>query len=194
MVEESKSEENYYFFKQDVVFKSEYGILFCSIIAILWFLFNTIILYLIKGSFSFLADGFNHTIFEPEYTLPLFLAGIIFQELIKSNLLRILAKVKYKQQIIGFSITSFMPYVHSKYPIQLKNYRTVILLSSLSVILLIFLCYCFDNYRFLLLTSLWLFFSGYDLFTIYLLRKFNKNLLVADHQQLPGAVIYDNPF
>lgn len=194
MVEDHKSVENNYFFKQDVVFKSENGILFCSIIAIIWFLLNTIVLYLIKGSFSFLADSFNHTVFEPEYTLPLFLAGIIFQELIKSTLLKVLAKVKFKQQIIGFSITSFMPYVHSKYPILLKNYRTVILLSSLSVLLFIFLSYSFDNNRFLLLTSFWLFFSGYDLYTVYLLRKFNKTFLVADHQELPGAVIYENPF
>lgn len=194
MVEDHKSVENNYFFKQDVVFKAENGILFCSIIALVWFLFNTIVLYLIKGSLSFLTDSFNHTVFEPENTLPLFLAGIIFQELIKSTLLRILAKVKFKQQIIGFSITSFMPYVHSKYPILLKNYRTVILLSSLSVLLFIILCYSFNYNRFLLLTTFWLFFSGYDLYTVYLLRKFNKNFLVADHQELPGAVIYDNPF
>lgn len=194
MIEYNKSEEDNYFFKQDVVFKSKNGILFCLFIAIIWFLINTIVLYLVKGSFSFLADSFNHTVFEPEYTLSIFLAGIIFQELIKSTLLKVIAKVKFKQQIIGFSITSFMPYVHSKHPILLKNYKTIILLSSLSVLLFIFLCYSYDNNRFLLLTSFWLFFSGYDLYTVYLLRKFNKTFLVADHQELPGAVIYNNPF
>lgn len=194
MLEENESIENHYFFKQEVVFKPESGILFCFSIAIIWLLFNTLILFFLKGSFNFLFKGFNQTFFELELTLPLFLAGIVLQESIKSLLLKVWANVKFNQQLIGFSISSFMPYVHSKYPILLKFYKGVILFSSISVMFSILLSYLFENYRFLFLTSFWMFFSGYDVYTIFLLREFKQNYLVADHPDKPGSIIYDNPF
>lgn len=194
MIEEKEKPENNYFFKKDIVFKSETGMMFCFFIAICWLIINSCALYFIKGSFDFLTNSFKLTFFELELTLPLFLAGIVFQEVTKSILLIILANVKIKQQLIGFSISSFMPYVHSKFPIHLKFYKRIILFSSFSVMLSIFLCYLFDSYRFLFLTSFWMFFSGYDIYTIFLLRKFKQNYLAADHPEKPGAVIYDNPF
>ncbi len=194
MNEEKEIIENEYFFKKEVTFGPEKGLFFCFIIALIWFLLNSAIIYFIKGSFYFINDGFKDSFLNVEFSLPVFILGILLQEIIKSLLLMILAKVPFRNQLKGFSWTSFMPYVHSKYPIPLNKYRYILIIPTVMLLIVAPLSYIFNHFSFLFISIVWLFFSGYDLYASYLLRKFPKNYLASDHQDLPGSVVYENPF
>jgi len=193
MITENSSESNY-FFKKEIVFTTFKGNIVSIILSFLWFLSNSFLLYFNYHSFSFISEGFKTVFFEVEYSLPIFLLGIFFQELIKSIMLKLIAKVNFSQQLIGFSFSSLMPYVHSKYPINIHHYRFILITSSLILLPTIFLSYFFQMYSFLYLSSFWLLFSGYDLYSVYLIRNYERSYVAADHPTLPGVVVYPNPF
>ena len=185
---------NNYFFKQEVVFSSLKGNAVSIALVIVWFLCNSLVLYFKIHSLTFISEGFKTSFLEVEYSLPLFFLGIFFQEMIKSLMLKFLAKVKFSQQLKGFSLTSFMPYVHSKYPINVQHYRLILITSSLILLPTILLTYFFQWYSFLYLSSFWLLFSGYDLYSAFLIKTFDSSFVAADHPDMPGVVIYHNPF
>lgn len=194
MIEDKEIIDIDYFFKKEVTFSQRKGLFFCFALALIWFLLNSVIIYFIKGSFYFISDGFKDSFLNIEFSLPIFILGILFQELIKSLLLIALAKVPFKSQLKGFSWTSFMPYIHSKYPIPLNKYRLILIIPTFVLLFLSIFSFMFYNFSFLFISIVWVFFSGYDIYASYILRKYPQNSLASDHQDSPGSVVYENPF
>lgn len=186
-------EESAYSQKKDVVFSTLKGNFFCFCMGIIWFILCWGLSVFIFGNYTMIIEGAKKTLFHVEFGLPVFIAGMIFQEVVKSLLLKFYANVPWNAQTAGFSISSFMPYVQSKYPIPVRKYILILLLPTFILLQIIWLAFIQNQGEWIILSTLWLFFSGYDILTALKLFKY-KSFLAADHPDLPGAVIYENPF
>jgi hypothetical protein len=186
-------ETSSYEFKKEYTFSRKEGIIFSFVFSLVWFLLNWLLNYFIYKSNSII-DVALGALFNLLYFLLIFFGGIIFQEIIKSLILRYYAGVNWAQQNIGFSATSLLPYVESKYPVSIKAYRLLLIIPSLVICQLIWLSYIYRHYEFILFTSLWLFFTGYDILSFFKIIKIKGNFLVASHPDKPGLIIYEDAF
>jgi len=186
-------ETSSYEFKKEYTFSRKEGITFSFVISLVWFLLNWLLNYFIYKSNSII-DVALGALFNLLCFLLIFFGGIIFQEIIKSLILRYYAGVNWAQQNIGFSATSLLPYVESKYPVSIKAYRFLLIIPSLVICQLIWLSYIYRYFEFILFTSLWLFFTGYDILSFFKIIKIKGNFLVASHPDKPGLIIYEDAF
>ncbi len=185
---------NSYIFKKEVTFSFNKGILLSFLLAVLWFFFHSILLLVLNKNLSFLTIATEKSIFNPIYSLTVLFIGIAIQELIKAFLLKIMAQVSFRQMKAGFSFSSFMPYLESKYPVPLLTYQLMLLIPGMVIIQAVWLSYIANMYEYIIITAFWIFFSGFDLITLIKIRKYPKHLLVSTHPELPGVFLYDNPF
>ncbi len=183
-----------YFFKKELIFSSQKGYLYSFFGAISWFCLHSLALRLIYHQWTFLKTAIEKSIFHVEFFIPVLFGGLILQEAIKSLILNRLAKVKWTAIKAGFSIHTLMPYVESKYPIKIGYYKLLLILPSFILLQVIWLAYCCNHSEWLVLSSIWLFFSGFDILTYIMLRNLSGNYLAATHEKLPGVTVYENPF
>lgn len=184
-----------YFFKRDITFSNSKGIAFSFLISLGWFIINSLIYFFNVHNLDFLIEGFNKSFLNIWFFIVVLVSGFFIQEILRSILLNIYANVPFNSQLFVFSINSFMPYVESKYPIPIKKYFDIYLITSICLLPLIFISYMFQKPEWIWITSTWIFFDGFNVYTLFLMYKhIDKNLLCANHPTLPGCVIYDNPF
>lgn len=187
-------QDNEYFFKTDVTFSIRKGLFYSVIASFLWMVIHFFILFIIHKHTSFIQLAFDRSIFFLEYFIIVFFAGIIVQELIKSVILFLKAKIKWNNLKAGFSMVSLMPYVMCKYPIPIKIYRLTLILPTIIIMQTIWLAYFFNLYEFIVINAFWLLFSMFEFITYFKIKNYQNEYLATTHTTLPGAVIYDNPF
>ena len=183
-----------YTFKKEVVFSFYKGMLISLLLALIWLLVHSAILYFYQKNFSFFIQAIKQSIFNPIFFILVIFAGIIVQEIIKALLLYAMAGVKFNRMKAGFSLTTFMPYVESNYPVTILTYRLLLFVPCLATIQLVWLSYIANLHEWLFITTVWIFFCSFDIITLVKLKNYNENMLVATHPDRPGVLLYDNPF
>lgn len=182
-------------FKIPVTFNYDTGILFSFFSTLLVAFFSLSIFYYIHKSFETIKICVSYIIDNSFIFILYVYAGIIAQEIIKSLILKLFAGVKFKEQKTGFNFSSLMPYVKSKYPVNIRSYLLLLIIPNVINVILLFLSVILNMALILILTFVWLFFSGYDILTLIKLRRFyNKRYLVNESDNLPGVFLYENPF
>ncbi len=179
--------------EREIVFSIYKGYLFSFILSGLWFLCCWLAIGFLFGNHEVILEGAKKTFFHVEFGLPVFIAGMIVRECLKSLVLKFYANIPWNAQNTGFSMSSLMPYVQSKYPIPARKYALTLLIPPFILIQIIWLSFIYQYGEWIILSTLWLFFSGFDILTAFKLYKY-KSFLAADHPDLPGAIIYENPF
>ncbi|MCX7862143.1 MAG: hypothetical protein N2449_04050 [Bacteroidales bacterium] len=193
-MQDNSIEHNDYFFKKELTFNLSKGIFFSLLLSIGWFFIQSLIIWIIKGNLSFLKIALQQSIFSLEYFLPIIFVGILLQEIIKSIILRFLAHVKWKEQRAGFSFLTLLPFIESRYPISIAIYKKLLIVPTIIIIQLIWLTYFYEQYHWLITTSFWIFFSGFDILSFIQIRQIKNNFLASTHYAKTGVIIYDNPF
>lgn len=105
-----------------------------------------------------------------------------------------MGKVKWTAMKAGFSIHTLLPYIESKYPIKIGVYRLCLIVPTFILLQLVWLAYGCGYYEWLVFSSIWLFFSGFDLLAYFKIHKLSVRYLAATHEKLPGIIVYENPF
>ncbi|MCX7954628.1 MAG: hypothetical protein N3A01_05495 [Bacteroidales bacterium] len=184
--------ENY---KTSITFHYDTGIIFSLIITLVYVLLSLFIYLLFFKTLHSFIKSISYIIENPVIFILFVYVGIICQEFVKSLLLRIVANVKFKEQKIGFNVNSLMPYVESKYPINIMAYFSLLVLPNILILVIFILALILNNTLLIILTYVWVFFSGYDILTLMKLKKYwKKNYLVSENSSMPGVNLYENPF
>jgi len=153
------------------------------------------------GIFGFIW-GFEHTwiiankfIFNVYITIPVIIIGIFVHELLHIIPLLIISKVEIKQLKAGINWYNFTPYIHCKHPVLLKEYRISTLTPALIMgIFPILISIAINNVYLLFFGLIFLVTSGSDIFSIWKTRKIKGSYFAADHHELAGCKIFENPF
>lgn len=183
-----------YFFKKDFTFILQKGYLFSFLLSVGWFGLHSLALRFIHHEWTFIESALDKSFFHIEFLLPVLFGGLILQEAIKSIILNMFGKVKWTAMKAGFSIHTLMPYIESKYPIPIGVYRWLLIVPTFLLLQFVWLSYCCSYSEWLVFTSIWLFFSGFDILAYFQIRRLSTHYLAATHDKLPGVIVYENPF
>ncbi len=186
--------DNEYFLKKEITFSLFKGILYSLFASIFWIILNFSILYAIHKQNYIIQKAFEDSVFIIEYFVLIFFSGIIIQELIKTIILITKAKVKLQHLKFGFSTSSLTPYIECKYPVPIKAYKYTLIIPTIVILQTIWLSYFFNLYEFIVYSTFWLFFSMFDIITFIMVKNYKKPYLATSHTELPGIILYDNPF
>ncbi len=190
----SNQSENDYFFKKEITFSHNIGLLYSFLASVGWITFHFAILYAINKHNFIIQNAFENSILKIEYFVLIFFLGLILQELIKSIIIIFKAKVKLQHLKFEFSMSSLTPSIECKYPISVKVYKYTLLLPVLIIIQIVWLSYFFSLYEFVVYSAFWIFFSMFDIISFILIRKCDNNYLATFHTSSLGVVLYENPF
>ncbi|MDH6304955.1 hypothetical protein M2459_001692 [Parabacteroides sp. PF5-5] len=143
--------------------------------------------------FYILNDGFEEaTVKYPTYwfIIAMFVA-IVIHELIHGICFALFVKNGFKSVHFGVKWKALTPYCHCTESLNANQYRITLLMPTIILgIIPTIIAYIINDYSTVLFGCVMIAAGTGDFFSIWLLRGLNKNILLKDHPEKIGFLIY----